>query len=320
MFTDQDLKNISEIKDFLDENKIEYETEYDNFCLYFGNPDGKRSYEIEYVPSHQFPIAYPKYNIEGVKQDYFYKKSYEAEHELNSFKCWVKDYEWEDTRKREVLKSYWLYAANKIKTKFYARDCVVREVQTKEGRDFELENCFYGKRGASLSLGLYLKKDKHGLPKDTLVMIYTFGKNFFGKDDSIEVLRVGTKKFAQVIGGASKLLKHFIRNYPTLEMGKKSVPVNVLKFYSDYDHNIGLSMVELGFDFVGYSKGGFMNYWVDSGTIKGREPGRHKWVMEQMAEGRVLAVPNAGVKTFVMDAQKMREELGVKIEDPFSDF
>ena len=115
MYTPRDIKNLNEIKAFLEENDIEYDTEYDNFCLHYGNPDGKRMYEIEYIPSHLYPIAYEKYGIEGVEADYFYLKSYKAEHEDNSFKCWVKDYEWEDDRKREVLKSYFMYAAGKIK-------------------------------------------------------------------------------------------------------------------------------------------------------------------------------------------------------------
>lgn len=304
MYTEKDIENIEQIRTFLEENDIPYDTEYDNFCLYFGNPDGKRSYEICYVPSWQYPITYEKYGIYGVEKDYFFKQSYKAEHEDNSFRCWVKDYEWEDDRKREVLKSYFLYAAGKTQFRYYARDCEVREVPSKEAREFESENCFYGKRGASLNLGLYLKKEKNGTSKDTLLMIYTFGKNFFGKDDSIEVLRVGTKKFSNVVGGASKLLKYFIDNYPVLKMGNSEVPVTTLKFYSDYDHNIGGSMDELGFKFVSYSGGGFMNYWIHTGEVKGRQPNKHKWVMEQMTEGNVFAIPNAGVKTFVMDIDR----------------
>jgi hypothetical protein len=233
-----------------------------------------------------------------------YRKSYQAEHEYNSFKCWVKDYEWEDDRKREVLKSYFLYAAGKIKHSFYARDCEVREVNSRLAREFESQNCFYGKRGASLNLGLFNKKEKHDVPKNTLLMIYTFGKNFFGKNNDIEVLRVGTLRNCNVIGGASKLLNHFVKNYPTLAIGEKQVPVEVLKFYSDYDHNIGGSMESLGFKFVNYSKGGFMNYWLATGHVKGREPGNHKKVMEQMRNGEVLAIPNAGVKTFIMDLRE----------------
>jgi len=79
---------------FLKEHNIEYSDEYDNFCINFGNPDGKRSYEIEYIPSLAFPIAYPKYNIEGVSTDFFYECSYKTENNDNSFICWDKDYEW----------------------------------------------------------------------------------------------------------------------------------------------------------------------------------------------------------------------------------
>lgn len=301
MYNSEDIKHLNEIKAFLDDNQIEYSTEYDNFCLNFGNPNGQRSYEICYVPSRDYPIAYKKYGISGVDMNYFFEKSINAEQNQNSFKCWVKDFEWNDPRKREVLKSYFMYAAGKIKNKFYARECEVREVPAKDAREFESINCFYGKRGASLNLGLYTKKDKHGIPAGTLIMLYTFGKNFFGKDNSIEVLRVGTLKFSLVTGGASKLLNHFLNNYKVLKINNIDVPVTKLKFYSDYDHNIGNTMETLGFEFVSYSKGGFMNYWLETGQIKSREPAKHKWVMEQMAAGKVLAIPNAGVKTFVMN-------------------
>jgi hypothetical protein len=228
-------------------------------------------------------------------------KSREAEAN-NSFKLWIKDFEWNDPRKNGVLKSQILHAYGITPNKFYARECEVREVGTKEGRAFEAENCFYGKRGASLSLGLYLKKDKNGFKKDTLLMLYTFGRNFFGKTDSIiEVLRVGTLKFSYVTGGASKLLKHFTNNYKTLRMGEHEIEVGKLKFYSDYDHHIGGSMSSVGFKFDSYSKGGFINYWVETGKVKSREPMRHKWVMEQMRLGKCYSIPNAGVKTYILD-------------------
>ena len=297
MYTTEDIRILDEIKSFLDEEGITYSTERNNFMLNT-NDEGKRTYEIEYVNSCQFPIAYPNMGIVGVDKDYFFKRSKQAE-ENNSFILWIKDFEWNDDRKREVLKSYILYASGKIKTKFYARECEVKVVQSKEARSFESEHCFYGKRGSSLSLGLYTTKEKYGIPKGTLVMIYTFGKNFFGKDTSIEIIRVGTLKRAQVVGGASKLMKHFLDNYKTIKIGENHVPVEKLKFYSDYDHNIGGSMNELGFQFIGYSGGGFMNYWVETGIIKSREPMRHKWVMEQMREGKCLAIPNAGTKTYI---------------------
>jgi len=105
----EDIRILSEIKCFLDENNVDYSEEYNNFCLNFGNPNNKRSYEIEYVSSYQYQIEHKKFNIAGVQKDHFFNKSYQAEHEHNSFKCWVKDYEWNDDRKREVLKSYFLH-------------------------------------------------------------------------------------------------------------------------------------------------------------------------------------------------------------------
>jgi hypothetical protein len=303
MYSSDDMKNLYQIAKFLDQHHIEYSTEYHNFCLHFGNPNGRRSYEICYVPSRHYPIAYEKYGIGGVEMDYFFKQSYHAEHHQNSFKCWVKDFEWTDPRKREVLKSYFLYAADKITHKFHARECAVATVDPKTARQFERENCFHGARGASLSLGLYTKKHKHGIAAGTLIQLYTFGRNFFGRDDSIEILRAGTLKFASVAGGASKLLNHFLKNYPVLKIGQQLVPVTKLKFYSDYDHNIGQSLENLGFEFVNYSRGGFMNLWLDTGEIKSREPARHQWVMQQMAQQKVLSIPNAGVKTFVMHVQ-----------------
>jgi len=296
-----DLKNIQEIKDFLKEYKVDYKDESDEgrFILWYNN-DEKRSYEIEYVSSKSYPISYPKYEIEGVDKKFFYELSKKAE-DNNSFKMWIKDYEWANENKKEILKSYILHAAQKTLYNFYARDCEVRVVDSKIGRAFEIENCFYGKRGASLSLGLFLKKDKNGLKKDEMMMIYTFGKNFFGKTEGmIEILRVGTRRYSNVVGGASKLMKHFLKNYEYIKIGKNEIKVKTLKFYSDYDHNIGNSLEKIGFDFEGYSKGGFMNYWVNSGEVKHRQPMKHKWVMNQMEIGECIAIPNAGVKRYTL--------------------
>jgi len=297
-----------EIREFLDSYKIDYREKDNCFCIWYDHPNGRRSYEIEYVNSIDYPISYPKYGIEGVDKEYFYNLSYEAE-QNNSFKLWIKDFEWNDPYKKEILKSYILHAADKTPSKFYARECDVCVVDTKEARAFEKKHCFYGKRGASLNLGLRLKKKKNGLLPGTLLMIYTFGKNFFGKDDTmIEVIRVGTLKYSYVAGGASKLLKNFIRNYRIMYIGKNRLEVNKLKFYSDYDHNLGGSMDKVGFVFQGYSKGGFMNYWVETRKVKHREPMHHKIVMEQVKQGNVIAVPNAGVKVFLMELPKLTKE------------
>ena len=130
-------------------------------------------------------------------------------------------------------------------------------------------------------------------------MITTFGKNFFGKKEGlVEVYRVGTLKNTQVIGGASKLIKHFLTNYKTLIINNKPMPVEKLIYYVDYDHGAGKSLEKMGFTFVKYSGGGFMNYDVNTGKVSHRQPMQHKEIMEKVRLGQVIAVPNAGVKVY----------------------
>jgi hypothetical protein len=315
-----DFQNLKEIEQFLQDTAIEYIKSDDGmtFSLNCSPDSDKRPYHIKYVPSRWYPVASVKYKIDGVPGSYFAKQTIEAE-KNGEFICWTKDYEWKDDRKREVLKSYWTYEARKIKTSFYARECEVRIVPTKEARAFESEHCFYGKRGASLNLGLYSKKDKGPVKKGDLLMIYTFGLAFLGgknnQINSVEVLRVGTIKFCNAIGGASKLLKYFIDNHRKIVIGGKEVLVDDLIFYSDLDHNEGSSMKSLAFKFVSYSNGGFMNLWnpgLENEFIKGREPARHKWVMEQTRLGNVISIPNAGVKVFNLNIDQYLEELNEK--------
>lgn len=326
VLNDTDYKNLKEIQEFLDQNEFEYHKTEDgmSFILHHNNPDNRRSYQIKYVPSRWYPVASKKYKIEGILGTHFSKLSQKAELEENSFICWTKDYEWRDDRKREVLKSYWTYAANKIKTTFYARECEVKLVPTKEARAFESENCFYGKRGASLNLGLYSKKDKGTVKKGDLLMIYTFGLPYLGGKNAstsnvVEVLRVGTLKFCNAIGGASKLLSYFIRNHRILKVGPRTVEVEDILFFSDYDHNIGSSMDSLSFKFTSYSGGGFMNLWypgTEEEYIKGREPSRHKWVMEQTRLGKVIPIANAGVKVFNLNVPKYLKENNITEYNP----
>jgi hypothetical protein len=298
-YNKNDVKNINEIRQFLDDWNIEYIVMNETSFLLPPKKNDNRTYEINYVLSRQYPLAYPKMGIQGVNKDYFFLLSKEAENN-NSFKLWIKNFEWSNERQREVLKSYILHAAYKTPYNWYARECDIRVVPRKEAREFEAKHCFYGKRGASLNLGLYSKKEKNNVPAGTLIMLYTFGLNFFGKKEGIiEVIRVGTLRYSYVSGGSSKLFKYFLNNYKTIQIGNKNIKVKQIKFYSDYDHNIGNSLDKLGFEFDGYSGCGFMNYWIEEDIAKQRQPMKHKWVMEQMRLGKVLSIPNAGIKRFI---------------------
>lgn len=299
-------KELDEIKEYLDSKDISYNTEYDNFCLNYGTP---QSFEIEYVDSYQVPIANAKYGIPGVSLDYFYKQSRQAEDEHKSFKFWIKDYEWNDPRKRSIIKSYILHAAGITPTRIYARDTEVKVFTNKELKDFQHHNCFYGFRAASLNLGLVLKKEVNDIPRGTLLMVTTFGKNFFGKKDGlVEIFRVGTLKNMQVIGGSSKLINYFIKNYPTLLVNGKEMIYNKIIYYVDYDHGSGKSLDRIGFDFVKYTGGGFMNLDLETGLVSHRQPMKHKEIMQKMADGKIIAIPNAGVKVYEKNITRDMED------------
>jgi hypothetical protein len=151
-------------------------------------------------------------------------------------------------------------------------------------------------------LGLYSKKDKNGIKAGTLLMIYTFGYPFFGHNlYDVEIIRVSTKLNCQVIGGASKLLSHFLLNYPTLNIGNKIVDVNKIVFIVDADHNSGESLETLGFTFVSHKGNGFMNVETATGKVFHRQPMHHKLIMERIAKGEVYSVANAGSIIYRID-------------------
>lgn len=307
------LKNLNEIKEFLNKNNIPFVNEENERIFYLN--EGKL--ELRYVDSENFKMDYTKrFGIKGIPHNYFIDITL-ANKEQGIRTMWIKDWEIEESksiigmdgvekkdyrRKWNVLQSYIKTATGNIDHRIYARDCVVKLVPNKELRPFLEENCFYGYRSASVNLGLYLNKDKGDFKKGTLVMVYTFGHPFFSKGlYDIEVIRVSTKLFCQVLGGASKLLKNFLVNYPTVTMNKKEITVNKIVFIVDADHNDARSLETLGFTFVSHRGAGFMNVDAETGEVFHRKPMQHKIIMERMAKGEVYSVANAGSIIYSID-------------------
>jgi hypothetical protein len=313
------LLNIGKILDFLKEEDISYSKDINTDDVYHLN-EGKL--QIRYVDSFKYKIDYSKrFGIEGVEKNYFNKIS-KNNKESGIRTIWIKDWEMEEVsniidvngktienypRKWNVLKSYIKTACGKIDTKIYARNCDIKIVPNTELRSFLSEHSFYGYRSAACNLGLYLKKDINNIPAGTLLMVYTFGFPFFANKKTaydVEVIRVATKINCQVIGGASKLLRYFLENYPKLVIGKKEVEVNNICFYVDADHNDGDSLKQLGFNFVKWTSSGFMNVEKSSGKVFHRKPMMHKQIMERMSKGEVYSVANAGTIVYELNKQE----------------
>jgi len=112
--------------------------------------------------------------------------------------------------KRDIVKSIILNLIGKTPNKIYARKCKLRTVDNKLVREFLEYNHIQGFLGSKVKLGLFYE--------DKLISLMTFGtlrKNLGqkSKEGSWELLRFCNKLNTNVIGGASKLFKHFINNY-----------------------------------------------------------------------------------------------------------
>ena len=111
--------------------------------------------------------------------------------------------EWED--KQEIWKSIIKVKLGYADYKINARDCEVREVTTSEQKIFVENNHIQNYTHAKISYGLYYR--------DELVQVMTFSKSRFNKRYDWELIRECSKLYTIVVGGYSKLLKHFHNNH-----------------------------------------------------------------------------------------------------------
>jgi hypothetical protein len=89
--------------------------------------------------------------------------------------------------------------------RIYARKCTVKEVSVDDKNIFLNTNHIQGADASKIKLGLYLNNE--------LVSVMTFGTPRYNKMVEWELIRFCTKLNTCVIGGASKLYKHFIKTH-----------------------------------------------------------------------------------------------------------
>ncbi len=328
---ENDLKHIEEIESFFNETGITYEKD-ENFGIYHLNDN---TLHVRYVNSFYHKMDNSKRfgeQCKGIIHSYFIDISHYYASKGERV-IWLFDFEMEQNNTAivngEIVEKYrrmWEVCKNTIRTatghihnRIYARDTEARMISNAESRPFLETNCFYGYRSANPQgvVGLFLKKDKCGMKAGTLLMVYSFGVNFYGMKNKmdnppIEIIRVSSKIGCQIIGGMSKCLKHFLENNKTLITGGKEVQVDRLVFYVDASHNDGRGMHSqaMGFDFVSWEGCGFMNAFAEDvddvdpetgkrlvgkkGEIFHRKPMFHKQIMRNIKEDKIYSIANAG--------------------------
>lgn len=152
--------------------------------------------------------------------------------------------EWRD--KREGVLSR-IKSKLGLNNKIFARKTIVKKLNRLEAYDFLLDNHINDALKTKYNFGL--------LYNNEIVAIACFGpimhKKTEGKGDmSGELIRFCNKLDCTVVGGLSKLLKHFITQYQ----------VDDVMTYIDKDWSDGKSFINLGFEVVG-KKTDFFHYF-----------------------------------------------------------
>lgn len=195
-----------EFKEFFEKFDIEYENNVrkivDNrFELDFYFPKQNLAMEFNGLYYHG--------EVSNNKDKTYHIKKTEFCNSLGIDLIHVFEDEW--INKKEIIKSKLLYKLNQTKIKkVYARNCVIKEVTSKESNNFLEKNHIQGKDKSSIRIGLYYN--------DELVSIMTFSKLSISKgqkseENTYELSRFCSKIFYSVVGGYTKLFSYFEKNY-----------------------------------------------------------------------------------------------------------
>ena len=230
--------NLSFIEDFVKNILNEYNIIYENNKI--GLIEGRLEIDV-YIPSKNIAIE-----CNGV---YWHSDKYkDQKYHYNKFiKCQEKGIQlisiWEDQvlSNPEKIRSIILSKLGIYEKRIYARNCIIKEVPSKECNEFLEKYHLQGKTNSSIRLGLYYNNE--------LISIMTFGRGRKCLNSKIEyeLYRYCCKEGFQVVGGASKLFKHFVKEYKP----------ETIESFSSNDISDGNLYQQLGFEKVSDSVG----YW-----------------------------------------------------------
>ena len=214
-----------------------------------------------YIPEHNLAIEFDGlywHNEEFINNNYHLNKTQLCETQDIKLIHIFED-EWQ--YKQDIVKSRLKNILGLTLNKIYARKCIIKEVSSKDSNMFLTRNHIQGNVNSSIRLGLYYNNE--------LVSLMTFSKGRImmgGTPNQYELLRFCNKLDTTVIGGAGKLLKHFIKNYN---------PKEIIS-YADRRWSMGNLYKKLGFEFIHNST---PNYWYIIGNKRNHRFGFRKSIL-----------------------------------------
>ena len=211
-------------------------------------PDYKVGIECNPTSTHNSTKNNWNKDLPGIPQSYHQQKTdYAAEKGVFIFHLF--GYEW--SHKQDIIKSMLKNLISKSERRIFARNTEIVELSYNECNEFLNANHRQGECTSSIRYGL--------LHDDELVAVMSFSKprrTIGNQSEDWELLRFCSKLGTNVIGGASKLSKHFIDSHPNQ---------SVISF-SDKARTRGNLYSQLGFKHIRDSEPGYV--WVDEKTDK----------------------------------------------------
>ena len=194
----------------------------------------------------------------------------------------IYEYEWTNPKiKSKIIKLLNILLNINI-TRIYARDCNIKQISNQEAKLFNEKTHLQGHRNAQVTYGLFYNNE--------LVQLMSFSKTKYNKnlknDNEWEIIRGCPGSNNIVVGGVSKLFKHFVNDYH---------PSKVFS-YCDFNKFNGKSYEILGMKFLDYT-GPDMHWWLKSGEVVNRNPNKHK----EYKENSIAQIWGAGSKKYIIE-------------------
>jgi group I intron endonuclease len=135
--------------------------------------------------------------------------------------------------KQTKYKGYsWVYA-DEIVNRVFARKCKIKQIKVKDEKQFLNTYHKQGYCPSTVCYGLYYNSE--------LVQVLSFSKPRFNKKYQWEIIRLCSKVNFVVVGGASKLLKHFVKHHN---------PENIMTYADKNYSKAGKVYEKIGFNYV----------------------------------------------------------------------
>ena len=200
------------------------------------------------VPQNNFGIEYcGEYWHSENKQRHEEKRLLSLDKGIKLFTLFENEWRFKTSIAKSMI-NHRLGLSNKI----YARKCIIREISNSEARSFHENNHISGYSKSSINIAL--------IYNDIIMSVISLGKPRFSKECEYEIIRFSSLLNYTIVGGLSKLWKHFVEKYK---------PKSVLT-YSDLRFGEGKGYMSCGFQWISKTPPNYFYFNKKLGTLESR--------------------------------------------------